>query len=390
LLADTDSKNAQSKEDLEDTSATIASDTTFLANLKDKCDSATADYVARSKVRNEEIKAVAEAMEILTGDAARDLLLKFVQVSSLKQTRINASRERAAKYVLAIAKKLNKPQLSQLAVKLRLDAFTKVKESIDEMVAALKKTQSDEVKKKDFCNQEFHENEMKTTEKNNLKEDLKQALEDLETSKGTLADEIAVLKDQIAETHTEMKRAAEIRLQENKEFQITITDQKATQEILAKAVDRLKAFYAKESFLQVGKKGAQPGYKKNAGASSVMSMIESIIEESKQEEQDTIKAENDANAAYNEFNSDASASVENMSKSMNNKAEELAKVDQNHAKATGQLRATEADLLALLKYVSELHGTCDYLLKYFDVRQTKRSEEIEALQQAKAIFSGAF
>merc|ERR1719335_705293 len=112
-LAETDSKNAASKEDLEDTNASVDADTKFLAALKDKCDSATADYVARSKVRNEEIKAVAEAMEILTGDDAKDLLLKFVQVSSLKETRINASRERAAKYVLAAAKKLNKPQLSQ-------------------------------------------------------------------------------------------------------------------------------------------------------------------------------------------------------------------------------------------------------------------------------------
>merc|ERR1719281_2085710 len=126
---------------------------------------------------------------------------------------------------------------------------------------------------------------MKTTDKTNTKEDLTTLLADLETAKGTLADEIATLKDQIAETHTEMKRAAEIRLAENKEFQMTITDQKATQEILAKALDRLKAFYAKESFLQVGKKNTQPGYKKNAGSSSVMTMIEHIIEESKAEEQ---------------------------------------------------------------------------------------------------------
>jgi len=231
---------------------------------------------------------------------------------------------------------------------------------------------------------------MKTTEKTNLKEDLKTTLADLETAKGTLADEIEALKGDIAETHTEMKRAAEIRLAANKEFQMTVTDQKATQEILAKALDRLKAFYAKGSFLQLGKKNAQPGYKKNSGSSSVMSMIDHIIEESKAEEQDAIKAENDANAAYTEFNADASASVESMTQSMNNKAEELAKVDMSHAKATGSLRATEADLLSLLKYVSELHGTCDYLLRYFDVRQQKRGEEIEALQQAKAIFSGAF
>jgi len=152
-LAETDEKNAQSKESLEDTTETIAADTKFLANLKDKCDTALADYMARSKVRNEEITAVAEAMEILTGDEAKDLLLKFVQVSSLRQTRGNAARERTAKYIQAAAKKLNNPHLSQLAVKVRLDAFTKVKASIDEMIAALKKTQSDEVKQKDFLQQ---------------------------------------------------------------------------------------------------------------------------------------------------------------------------------------------------------------------------------------------
>merc|ERR1719265_2492873 len=95
-LAETDSKNAASKEDLEDTNASVDADTKFLAALKDKCDSATADYVARSKVRNEEIKAVAEAMEILTGDDAKDLLLKFVQVKSAPTTK---NRERASKLV---------------------------------------------------------------------------------------------------------------------------------------------------------------------------------------------------------------------------------------------------------------------------------------------------
>jgi hypothetical protein len=91
-LAATDEKNAASKEDLEDTTATVAADTKFLAELKDKCDTATADYQARSKVRNEEILAVAEAMEILQGDDAKDLLLKFVQVSSARKLSFNRER----------------------------------------------------------------------------------------------------------------------------------------------------------------------------------------------------------------------------------------------------------------------------------------------------------
>jgi hypothetical protein len=384
-LASTDEKNAASKEDLADTEAAVAADTTFLANLKDKCDSATADYVARSKVRNEEIKAVAEAMDILMGDDARDLLMKFVQVSS---TRTSKNRVSASKFVAQLAKKEHNPKLAALSMSMRLDAFTKVKASIDDMIVELKTTQKDEVVKKDFCNKELHLNEMKTTEKTNLKEDLTQAIADLETSKTTLADEIKVLKESIATAQTEMKRASELRLAENKEFQMTITDQVATQEILNKALDRLKAFYAKSSFLQLSSV-RQPGYKKNAGAGGVMAMIDHIIEESKAEQAETMKSENDANAAYAEFVADNTASVEAMSKSVINKSEELAKVDENKALTEGELRATEADLLSLLKNYQTLHTDCDYLLKYFDIRQTKRAEEIEALQQAKAIFSGA-
>ena len=47
------------------------------------------------------------------------------------------------------------------------------------------------------------------------------------------------------------------------------------------------------------------------------------------------------------------------------------------------------ELEQLSTYNAELHQSCDYVLKNFDVRQTARSEEMEALKQAKAILSGA-
>merc|ERR1719329_651617 len=120
-----------------------------------------------------------------------------------------------------------------------------------------------------------------------------------------------------------------------------------------------------------------------------MTMIQHIIEESKAEQADTTKSENAAVAAYAEFVADNNQAVEAMQKSAVNKQEELAKVDENKAAAEGDLRATDADLLSLLKVYQTLHNDCDFLLKYFDVRQQKRAEEVEALQQAKAIFSGA-
>ena len=53
------------------------------------------------------------------------------------------------------------------------------------------------------------------------------------------------------------------------------------------------------------------------------------------------------------------------------------------------LENTMVELEQLSTYNAELHQSCDYVLKNFDVRQTARSEEMEALKQAKAILSGA-
>jgi hypothetical protein len=39
--------------------------------------------------------------------------------------------------------------------------------------------------------------------------------------------------------------------------------------------------------------------------------------------------------------------------------------------------------------LSQLLKDCDFLLKNFEVRQTAQAEEVEALQQAKGILSGA-
>merc|ERR1719388_445894 len=109
-LAETDEKNALSKKDLEDTSAALDADTKFLEELKPKCENAQAEYDARKKVRMEEIGAVSETIGILTDDDAKDMLLKFVQVSS--STQITRNRKRAAALLTQKARALHRPRLS--------------------------------------------------------------------------------------------------------------------------------------------------------------------------------------------------------------------------------------------------------------------------------------
>jgi len=384
-LAETDEKNALSKKDLEDTTAALDADTKFLEELVPKCENSQAEYDARNKVRQEEIGAVSETIGILTDDDAKDLLLKFVQISSSTKVVSKRNRDRAALFLSEKGKKLRRPQLSALAISMTNDAFAKVLENISNMIAVLKKEQSDEVKQKDFCQKELHENEMQTTAKTNDKEDLAQSIADLESLATTGKEEIAAAAAEITEMQVEIKRASEIRVKENAEFQMTVTDQVATQKILAKALAKLQSFYGKKAVLL---QRVVERYQKSAAAGGVVAMIEGIIEESKDVAAKALKAENDASANYEAFVANSNASIEALQKEIVAKTEEMAKADVGIEKAKGDLAHTEADMVQLAATAQELHGQCDFLVKFFDIRQTKRSEEIEALVSAKAIFEG--
>merc|ERR1712100_105096 len=127
----------------------------------------------------------------------------------------------------------------------KLNAFTKVKKAIDDMIAQLLKEKQDEIKLKDFCRESFYQNEMNTERKEVEKENLKKLIADLEMTIDELTKAIETLKAEVAEMQTQLKRAGEDREKENKEFQLTVADQRATVKLLTAALNVLKGFYDK-------------------------------------------------------------------------------------------------------------------------------------------------
>merc|ERR1719261_2187543 len=101
-----------------------------------------------------------------------------------------------------------------------------------------------------------------------MKEDLETKINDDTTLIEKLTEEISVLNKEIADSQKEMMKASQLREGENHEYQVTITDQRATQAILKKALDRLKSFYdakaaAAAALIQEGQEPpAQGTYKK--------------------------------------------------------------------------------------------------------------------------------
>merc|ERR1719491_1000264 len=400
-LASTDEKNVQAKVDVEDTKASLSADEQFLLMLKEKCQMTDKEWEERQNTRQLEMQAVSKALAVLSGDDAHDLFTRTFNPALLQSgSAAHAERrEQASQLLSKVAQKFHNPRLSTLAYRVKLDAFTRVKKAIDDMIAQLLKEKADEIKHKDFCTDEFNTNQLQTEKKDREKQDLIARIADLESTIKALAEAIANLKAEIAEMQVQLKRAGEDREKQNKEFQTTVADQRATQKLLKAALGVLQDFYAKNkaasSFAQKQEPVGPPppsgfeAYKKNAASGGVLSMIEQIITDAKAMEAEAIRSEEDAQKAYEDFVKETNNSIEAKSRDIVNKSEQKAKAEVDLVEAKEDKDAVLLELEQLSNYKAELEQSCNFVLKNFDLRQTARDEEVEALRQAKAILSGA-
>merc|ERR1719463_120115 len=378
-----------------------------LVDLKERCTVSDKEWEERSKTRALEIAAVGETIKILTDDDAKDLMagtLGFLQLSSTRRTlsKEDFTREQASRVLLKQGTKAGKRPLVQLAASVRLDAFKKVEEEITGMISDIKAESDEEVHMREKCKEEFHKNDMEVMEIDETIKDLTTKINDLTSTIDTLEKEIAALKAEIQETTIEVQRSNELRVKQNKEFQSAVADQRATQAILKKALDRLGDFYA-EQFVQLKAKHRhtlkqEPGaaapppppsptageYKSNGGAGSVMTMIEGIITDAKNMEKESIQGEQDATDAYHSFLKESFASIEAAQRAVTNKVEEKATAESAKTGAEGDKADAESTKEALAQTRAALHSSCDYIMDNFDAREMARKSETESLQKTLA------
>jgi len=395
-MASTREANAEAKQNLEDTQNSLAADQAFLADLKMRCGQTDAQWEQRQAARLEEVQAVGEALKILSGGDAHDTFTSTFNNFLQKGT----DRSEASKILSAAATKFHNPKLSNLATAVRLDAFTKVKKAIDDMIGQLTREKDDEIKHKDWCNESLHQNLSFNEKTQRNIDEHNAAIDGLEADIKTLTGEIDVLKAEVKELHVQIKRAGENRAIANKEFQETVADQKEAQAVLGKAIGVLKAVFERKekarfaALVQEDPVGPPPPagfkeYKKNSGAGDVISLVQQIMNDAKNMEAETIRDEEDAQAGYESFVKESNSSINTKNKSIVNKTE-IRATKQGEKTEHDTVLSTEEDQLKTLKSEeADLHKSCDFVLKNFDIRQEARDQEVEALRQAKSILSGS-
>lgn len=245
------------------------------------------------------------------------------------------------------------------------------------------------------------EDDIKTKE--NTKEDLAEKHQSLENTIATLTDEIAEIKASVAEMEVSLKQAGEKRKEENQVFQTSVMDQRATVNILNKAVARLKAFYG---FNQVEVRAhvhghQEPGvpasppppkpqaYEKSAGAGGVLQLFAKIISDAELAEQEMTMSEQKSQEDYSEFVVTATSSIEADRFAIEQKEAHLAEAKAAKSETEESQLANDQELTKLGELLKAHHMECDYITKYFEIRQKARAEEMDAITDAKAILSGA-
>jgi peptidoglycan hydrolase CwlO-like protein len=399
-------------QEVEATSATLKTDEKYFADLEAQCTTKSEEFEARQKMREEELEAIAKAIEVMSGStvsgAADEHLPTFIQTRQsfalLRAHAATPSENAAAVHRVMIflqgrAKKAESRILANLALKVKeTGPFDKVVEMIKDLIQKLTTEAAEEADQKSWCDGELKANKETRDEKTEEVNRLTARSDMLHAQIAQLTSQLETLADQISELNLALKEATEDRAKEKAANDKAIADAKAAIPAVRSALKVLKDFYAKASTAtalvqQPSPAGDAPGswdtaYTGMGGSSKgVLGMLEVILSDFVRLEQETTSSETEAQNSFDKFASDSQADID--SKTATSKEKEALKLSKTRdLEETGKdLKSTQKELDAALAYHDELKPSCVDAGVSFTERSQRRQEEIESLQEALKLLS---
>jgi septal ring factor EnvC (AmiA/AmiB activator) len=441
----------QLKDDIDDTSQTLAEDQQFLKELSKGCDTKAAEWEERKKTRAAEILALSETIKILNDDDALELFKKTLPAPGVGLVQLKVQRQALVERAISALNKVRagdnqnqvKLDLIMLALSGKKVSFTKVIKMIDDMVAMLKEEQLDDEHKKEYCSLQFDEADDK---KKSLEFKLETTETEIEKMQGGIEQataDIASLTAGIKKLDESVTEATVQRKDENEEYKSLIASDSAAKQLLAIAKNRLNQFYnpalykppAKtelsaesrivvsmgnpddivtttqpggiantgvtvfaqiDAHRQVGSEAPPPppetwsAYaKKGEESTGVIAMIDLLIKDLDIEMTEAETDEKESQKDYETMMAESAKKRAEDSKALADKEKLKADLEVDMTEAKRVKMATFKELQATMKYIASLHAECDWLIQFYDVRKEARAGEIESLTNAKAVLSGA-
>jgi len=426
------------KNDLGDSGEQAAENKKFLGDLSKNCATKQKFFDENVRMRGQEIAALADTIKVLNDDDALELFkkanLQKFSGDSLLQISESASQMRArALSALAGIKNHRNVGVDFIVLSLqgkKIGGADKVITMIDNLTAALKKEGQADVDKKAYCAQQFDEADDKKKVLEGELENHESTVADLSSVPSQLTSEIDALGDGIRELDKSVAEATAQRKEEADEYAPTMANDATAKDLILFAKNRLQKFYnpklykapkvelsdedratmaAGGTLAPVEAGGiagtgigqatlaqippppqAVAGYSsKSFENSGVVALMDLLVKELDKTMLENEMTEKNAQEDYQNFMNDAAEKRQKDAQGMTDKEGALADTKARLLEAKDAQKSTTKDLMAVEQFISSMHAECDWLIKYFDVRQEARKGEIDAMQKAKAILSGA-
>jgi chromosome segregation ATPase len=308
----------------------------------------------------------------------------------------------------SLGKRSSRVDLVLLALQGNRAGFEDVIQLIAKMEKTLHHEQQQDDKKRDYCNSEIDKTEDAKKELEHSIEVSGTAIEELQGTITTVQEDMKTLKAGIEDLDKSVAEATKIRKEQNTEFKALEKENIAAKEVLRWAKNRLNKFYnpklytaessdAAEALVETSADGAPPpppetfgAYtKKTEESSGVIAMVTKIIQDIDVTMAEAKTEEKDSQEDYQELMSNAGSKRTADSKALTEKAASLAEAEEalqaEVEKKAGLVEEREQTTRTLMN----LHGECDWILKYFDVRRQARDDELDALGKARDVLHGA-
>jgi hypothetical protein len=395
--------------DLDVTIADLKESKESYANAQGNCMNVAADHQATCAAREEELKVIAKATEILksTSSGATEQTYSFFQADTDHQATvaIRSSGDLARSEIVALVKKLARENhsaaLAQLASRISAvvrfgassgeDPFAKVRTLIQDMLTKLESEGNSEATEKQYCDEEMAKTATKKGELDHDIDKLTSKIDQAASRSAELKDDVKVLQNELYDMAKESASNEKWRQEAHGDYVTAKSELELGLAGVRKALVVLRDYYAQEdgsaaSFME---QPAPPQHAKATGAGQsiigILEVVESDFANNLAKEE---TEEATAQDAHDKWVQEYRISTTMKNQDVKYKKQEYTSLDKSLTELSSDRETSSTELSAVLEYFSKLKQRCIIKAESYEERKGRREAELEGLKEALKILEG--
>lgn len=412
LRSDTQANKAAREGEKSQTQTDLAEDQTYLNDAEALCMQKSSDFSSRQKLREEELKAVAEAISIISADSVQGAGEKHLPAlasigTSLAQLRKGSGpawlQSKVSNFLENRAKEYHSDVLASLSQRISDNPFGKVKKMIRDLISQLMEEATTETEHKGWCDTELSTNKLTRDHKSQSVTELTVKKDDLTATIVDLTQDVEDLTLAVSELDEAMAQATQERQESKETNEKAIEEAKTAQEAVQRAIAVMKDFYAKSAqataLIQEKQQVKQPAMdapetfdKPYQGllpeGGNVVDFLEVILTDFSRLEAETRTTESTEQDQHDKFMFESKKDKALKENEIGHKTEKKQNSQKSLQDTERELALTQEQLDKALKYYEKLKPTCVDSGITYEERVERRKQEIQSLKEALAIMTG--